>query len=131
LRLAAAETADPEQKQSRLAEAKRLAEKFLAEHPQHPAAGSIYLEEADDNLIRAQTLLAQARATPEPGAQDKLLAEARGTLTATGRQYESAAAKLKERITALTPEQSQSAGQSSSLRDKLEGYWLEARFQRA
>jgi hypothetical protein len=52
LRIAANEAYDQQQRDSRLAEAKRLAEKFAKENPNHPQAGAAILSEADDTLLR-------------------------------------------------------------------------------
>src|SRR5262245_54608736 len=68
LRIAANEAGDPEQRQSRLAEAKRITEKFIAEHPEHPAASAALLDEADDSLVRAQNSVALYRFAPEGAA---------------------------------------------------------------
>src|SRR5262245_56892653 len=110
LRLAAAETADPQLRDSRLTEAKRLADRFFADNPSHPAAAALVAEAGDGTLVRAENLLAQARATQDADGQDKLRTEARSALDEARKQYAQAAAQLKERLDALPKPDQQAKG---------------------
>ncbi|MCI0357648.1 MAG: hypothetical protein L0211_04070, partial [Planctomycetaceae bacterium] len=73
LRIAATEAYDMAQRDARLAEAKRLAEKFFKENPNHPAAGAVLLSEADDTLLKGQMSLAEWRVLKEQEPKDKAL----------------------------------------------------------
>src|SRR5262245_15244939 len=73
LRIAATEAYDATQREARLAEAKRLAEKFFKENPNHPAAGAVLLSEADDVLFKGQMSLAEWRVLKEQEPKDKAL----------------------------------------------------------
>ena len=82
LRVAAGEANDAQQRAARLAEAKRLAEKFFGEHPTHPAAG-------DGAAERRGRRAGPRRAAAGPGprqpatrsVQEKAFVEARQPLT--------------------------------------------------
>ena len=129
LRIAAGEAYDVPQRDARLAEAKRLAEKFFKENPNHAAAGSVLLSEADDTLLKGQMSLAEWRVLKEKEAQDKALAAARTALSAARAQYEDGVKKLKEKMDALpTPENPR---EKDPVREELEFAWLDARLKSA
>jgi hypothetical protein len=129
LRLAAEEAYDMAQRDARLAEAKRLAEKFFKENPNHPAAGGAILSEADDMLLKGQMSLAEYRVLKEKEPQDKALADAKTALSTAKAQFEGAVTKLKEKLDALpTPENPRA---KDLVREELEFAWLDARFKAA
>src|SRR5262245_18105216 len=101
LRIAAAEAYDAPQRASRLAEAKRLAEKFDAEHPNHPAAGAVLLQEGDEALDRGEQHLALARSTKDEELKAKSVRDARQALAEARTRFEAAAGRLKERLDSL------------------------------
>ena len=129
LRLAANEAYDATQRDARLAEAKRLAEKFFKENPNHPAAGAVLLSEADDTLLKGQMSLAEWRTLKEPEPQDRALADARAALASAKAKYEDGVKKLKDKLDALpAPENPRDR---DPVRDELEFAWLDARFKGA
>ena len=130
-RIAAAEAYDAQQRDFRLAEAKRLADKFFAENPSHPAAGTALLGEADQSLLKGQMHLAEARVTKEPAAKEKALADAREAFKTALGQYVQAERRLKEKFDALPPPPEKPARKDTSGREELEYGWLEARFKTA
>ena len=128
LRIAANEAYDQQQRDSRLAEAKRLAEKFAKENPNHPQAGAAILSEADDTLLRGQMSLAESRVVKEPEAQAKALAAAKEALERCKKQYEDAVTGLKAQLDAM-PEPER--GKRDVAREEIEYSWLDARFKSA
>lgn len=127
LRLAAAEAYDPPQREARLAESKRLADKFFKENPNHAAASAAIFSEADEALITGQTRLAEWRFLKEQEAKDKALADARTALANAKVQFEGAVAKLKEKIDALPMPENPRAPDAA--REELEFAWLDARLK--
>jgi hypothetical protein len=127
LRIAATEAYDAPQRDARLAEAKRLAEKFFKENPNHPAAGSVLLSEADDTLLKGQMSLAEWRVLKEQEPKDKALAAARTALASAKSQYEDGIKKLKEKIDALPEPENPRA--KDPVREELEFAWLDARLK--
>jgi len=127
LRIAANEAYDAPQRDARLAEAKRLSEKFFKENPNHPAAGTAIFSEADEALLTGQTKLAEWQFLKEPEPKDKALADARTALANAKVQFEAAVAKLKEKLDALPmPENPRAADPA---REELEFAWLDARLK--
>jgi len=129
LRIAATEAYDAPQRDARLAEAKRLAEKFFKENPNHPAAGAVLLSEADDTLLKGQMSLGEWRVLKEQEPKDKALGAARTALASAKAQYEDGVKKLKEKIDALPEPENPRA--KDLIREELEFAWLEARFKSA
>jgi hypothetical protein len=129
LKIAAGEAYDAAQRDARLAEAKRLAEKFFKENPDHPAAGSAIFTEADDALLAGQMKLAEWRVLKDQEPKDKALSEAKALLSSAKTQFEGAVVKLKEKLDALPmPEKPR---EKDPLREELEFAWLDARFKSA
>ena len=129
LKIAAGEAYDAAQRDARLAEAKRLAEKFFKENPDHPAAGAAIFTEADDALLAGQMKLAEWRVLKEQEAKDKALTEAKASLSTAKTQFEEAVGKLKEKMDALPMPENPRA--KDPLREELEFAWLDARFKSA
>ncbi len=129
LKIAAGEAYDVPQRDARLAEAKRLAEKFFKENPNHPAAGTAIFSEADDALQTGQFKLAEYRYLKEQEPKDKALADAKAALSTAKTQFEGAVVKLKEKLDALPmPENPRERDEA---REELEFAWLDARFKSA
>jgi hypothetical protein len=129
LRLAAREANDGQQRASRLAEAKRLAEKFFADNPEHPAAPAMLLDEADEALARGQNHLALSRGSEDKEIAAKALADARTAFTSARKQFETIAERFKEKLSALPKPADGAPATGGSGREELEAWWVEARFK--
>ncbi|HMC12005.1 MAG TPA: hypothetical protein VKH44_11975, partial [Pirellulaceae bacterium] len=127
LRIAANEAYDARQREARLAESKRLAEKFLTEHPTHPAAGQALLAEADDALARGEQRLALARGTRDKSSQFKAFIDARDTLADARSRFEGAANRLKQRVDGVASQPEQPKERANQQREELALPWIEAR----
>ncbi len=127
LKIAAGEAYDAAQRDARLAEAKRLAEKFFKENPDHPAAGGAIFSEADDVFQSGQMKLAEWRVLKEQEPKDKALADAKAALGTAKTQFESAVVKLKEKLDALPMPEKPRA--KDDVREELEFAWLDARLK--
>src|SRR5262245_61087196 len=129
LRIAAAEAYDAQQRTARLAESKRLAEKFFTEHPNHPAAGTVLLNEGDEALARGEQRLGLARGAREKEVQAKAFQEARAALTEARGRYEVAITRLKERVDSLPKPAAGEKPDTPAARQREEFSlpWIEAR----
>jgi hypothetical protein len=130
LRIAAGEAYDAQQRTARLAESKRLGEKFFYEHSMHPAAGSVLLVEGDESLARGEQRLALARSAREKDLQDRANQDARTALIEGRRRFETAAKRLKDRLDAL-PEPAKGPDQPDTRavqqHEEFALPWIEAR----
>jgi hypothetical protein len=133
-RIAANEAYDAHQRTIRLAEAKRLAEKFFKEHPNHPAAGTVLLSEGDEALAQGEQQLAMARRAGDKQAQGKCFQEAHAALSEARNRFDGAAKRLKERLDAFTSQQPAAEKPDPKIERQREEYalpWIEARSKSA
>lgn len=131
-RIAAAEAYDAQQRTIRLAEAKRLAEKFYKEHPNHPAAGAVLLSEGDEALGLGEQRLTIARRSADKETQAKGFQEARAALSEARGRFDVAIKRLKERLDALpAPPSEKSEPKEEKQREDFSLPWIEARSKSA
>jgi len=128
LRIAAGEAYDARQRDARLTEAKRLEEKFFTENPNHPAAASALLNEADEALLRGQIALAQAKGEK---ATERVQTEARTALAEAAAQFDTSTNKLKERLDAQPKPSEADAGKDPPPPSEIEMAWVESRSKQA
>src|SRR5262245_45590077 len=128
LRVAAGEANDSQQRNARLAEAKRLSDKFITEHPDHPAAATLVLSEGDEALRQGEHKLALARAAKEAEARVKGFAESRQALGEARDRYDQAVAKLKQRHDAASKQPQEGVTDGHG---ELTLSWIEARSKAA
>src|SRR5262245_10984212 len=126
LKIAATEAYDAQQRDSRLAEAKKLSEQFFKDNPDHAEAASTLLDEGKSALIRGQMSLAQMRAARSADEQKEHRTAARTTLTEARKLFADAEKTLKSRLDAL-PADRPVRGRTNP-RELVEMAWLEARF---
>jgi tetratricopeptide (TPR) repeat protein len=134
LRIAAAEAYDTQQRAARLAESKRLAEKFFTEHPTHPAAGTVLLNEGDEALARGEQRLALAHSARDKGVQATAYQEARLALSEARSRFEVAVARLKEKLDSLPHPAAASEkpdARAHQQREESALPWIEARSKSA
>ena len=128
LRIAAGETYDRQQRTARLAESKRLAEKFVADHPAHPAAGSALLQDADEAMARGESFLIQARGASGSDIQKRAFQDARAAFTEARGRFEFAQKRLKHLLDALPSEGAEAEKpEVAQQREQLAPPWVEAR----
>lgn len=135
LRIAAAEAEDASLRSTRLAESKRLADKFFAEHPTHAVAGQALLLDANDALARGEQRLATARHAQDPEAQKRAFEQARTALGQARDRFDEAASKLKAQFESLPQPDASTDGATATKmqkeRDAVAIPWIEARAKRA
>jgi len=126
LKIAATEAYDAPQRDSRLAEAKKLSEQFFKDHPDHAEAASTLLDEGKAAQFRGQISLAKMRAARSADEQKEHRTAARTTLTEARKLFADAEKTLKARLDAL-PADRPVRGRNNP-RELLDWAWLEARF---
>jgi hypothetical protein len=128
LRIAAGEALDAKQREARLAEAKRLADKFFAEHPNHPAAASALLNEPDEAFLRGQQAIALVRAARDDKTADAARIEAKAALGEAARLFDRSTQLLKERLDA---QRKAAEAAQDDPPNEIEMAWVESRSKRA
>jgi TolA-binding protein len=101
----AAETAyDVRQAEQMLVDAQKYLDKFLKEHPDHPAAASSILFWGDSLVELGQRSVGLAHKATEPTIKAKYLAEAREYFKQAGERFEEASKRFLARFEQLPPD---------------------------
>jgi len=113
LRAAAQNAYDAQQSEQLLADAQKYLDKFLASHPNHPAAANSILMWGDSLFELGQRSLAAARRAADQAQKTKLFAEARDYFKQAGGRYGEAQDRFLARYAQLAPDKAASDDRTS------------------